>query len=140
MSSANQGAEDAIPSTFRTLANYLPAMARELEPALRGLMELAAPLESLTRSLATAAPLVQAVARELARLDTAENLLKQGWVPNHTTPYDLVAECGGRRCQTADVPARLLHRQLGRSPYTAGITATFLRHRRRSQGYVRGSA
>ena len=103
MSSANQGAEDAIPSTFRTLASYLPAMARELEPALRGLMELAAPLESLTRSLATAAPLVQAVARELARLDTAENLLKQGWVPNHPTPYDLVAECGddGARLQTS---------------------------------------
>ena len=103
MPSANQGTGDAIPETFRALENYLSAMARELEPALRGLRELAEHLEPLTRNLATAAPLVQAVARKWARLDTAENLLEQGWVPNHTTPYDLVAECGddGARLQTS---------------------------------------
>ena len=30
----------------------------------------------------------------MKRWDTAECLLKRGWVPNHTTPFDLVAECG----------------------------------------------
>ena len=32
--------------------------------------------------------------RELERWDTAEDLLKREWVPNHTTPFGLVAECG----------------------------------------------
>ena len=30
----------------------------------------------------------------MKRWDTAECLLKRGWVPNHTTPFDLVAQCG----------------------------------------------
>ena len=69
-------------------------MAREFEPVLRRLRELAARLEPLSRSLAAAAPVVQAVAREGAKWGTAESLLQRGWVPNHTTPFDLVAECG----------------------------------------------
>ena len=93
MSSANQEARDAIPHTCHAIANTLSAMVREFEPALRGLRELAAHLE----------PLVQVVARECARLDTAEKLLDQGWVPNRTTPYDLVSECGedGAKLQTS---------------------------------------
>lgn len=93
MSSANQEARDAIPHTCHAIANTLSAMAREFEPALRGLRELVAHLE----------PLVQVVARECARLDTAEKLLDQGWVPNRTTPYDLVSECGedGAKLQTS---------------------------------------
>ena len=82
----------------------LSAMARELEPALSGLRELLAPLAQAVGRWATAlAPLAQAVGRGLARLDTAENLLEQGWVPNHTTPFDLVAECGddSARLQTS---------------------------------------
>ena len=39
----------------------------------------------------------------MERWDTAECLLKRGWVPNHTTPFDLVAECGNddNRLQTS---------------------------------------
>ena len=103
MSSENEGTRDAVPETVRALANGLAAMAHELEPVLRGLTELAARLEQLTRSLATAAPLVHAAARGMERWDTAESLLKRGWVPNHTTPFDLVVECGvgGARLNTS---------------------------------------
>ena len=82
----------------------LSTMPRGLEQALSGLSELIAPLaQAVERWAAAFAPLAQAVGRELARWDTAENLLEQGWVPNHTTPFDLVAECGddGARLQTS---------------------------------------
>ena len=82
----------------------LSAMARELEPALSGLRELIAPLAQEIERWGTAlAPFAQAIERGLARWDTAENLLEQGWVPNFATPYDLVAECGddGARLQTS---------------------------------------
>ena len=103
MSNANQSTGDAILQTFGALVNDLSAMARKLEPALTGLNQVAAHLHPLTRDLAAVAPLIHAVARESAKLDTAENLLELGWVPNHTTPHDLVAECGdnGDRLQTA---------------------------------------
>ena len=103
MSSVKEGTRDTVPETVCALANGLTAMAREFEPALSVMRELAARLEPLTRSLATAAPLVQAVAREWARLDTAESLLERGWMPSHTTPFDLVAECGddGAKLQRA---------------------------------------
>ena len=93
MSSSNQGTGDTIPQTFHALVNGLSAMTHKLEPALRGLGQLAAHLEPLTRSLETAAPLIHAVAREITTLDIAEYLLDRRWVPNHTTPYDLVAKC-----------------------------------------------
>ena len=79
-------------------------MARELEPALSGLRELIAPLAQEIERWGTAlAPFAQAIERGLARWDTAENLLEQGWVPNFATPYDLVAECGhdGASLQTS---------------------------------------
>ena len=100
-------------------------MARKLEPALSGLRELLAPLgqvaeaierewarwdtalapivQAMERRLTSLAPIAQAIARALTRLDTAENLLEKGWVPNHTTPFDLVAKCGddGARLQTS---------------------------------------
>ena len=94
---------DTVPETFRQLANGLAAMTREFEPILRGLRELTALVEPFTRMLSTAAPFLQEVVREQAKLGTAESLLEQGWVPNHTTPFDLVAECedDGARLQTA---------------------------------------
>ena len=81
-------------SIRENLLDPLESMAREFEPFTRGLRELAARLEPLMQSLATAAaPLAQAVARGMERWDDAEILMKQGWVPNHTTPFALVAEC-----------------------------------------------
>ena len=95
MSSANEKKTDTVLDTVRVLANGLASMVREFEPALKGLRELAARVEPLTRSLETiAAPLAQALAPVWAKRDAAESLLKRGWVPNHTTPFDLVAECG----------------------------------------------
>ena len=91
---------DAVPVVVLALVNGLTTMARQVEPILR---ELAARLEPLTRSLETAAPIVQAVGEWAQRWDAAESLLERGWVPNHTTPFDLVAECGddGARLQTS---------------------------------------
>ena len=87
-------ANDEKTDTVRVLADGLASMARELEPALKGLRELAACVEPLTRSLETiAAPLVQVLAPVWAKWHAADSLLKRGWVPNHTTPFDLVAEC-----------------------------------------------
>ena len=91
MSSTNKVSSDAVPEVVRELANDLATICRQVEPILR---ELTVRLEPLMRSLKTAAPLVQAVDLELAKLDTAESLLERGWVPNQTTPFDLVAECG----------------------------------------------
>lgn len=82
MSNENEGTRNAVPETVRSLVNGA-AMAREFDPVLRGLRELAVRLEPLTRSLAIAAPLVQAVAREWTKWDAAESLLERGWVSNH---------------------------------------------------------
>ena len=95
MSIANEEKPDSVLDTVRVLVNGLASMARELEPALKGLRELAARVEPFTRSLETiATPLVQVLAPVWAKWDAADSLLKRGWVPNHTTPFDLVAECG----------------------------------------------
>ena len=91
MSSTNKVSSDAVPEVVRELANGLATICRQVEPILR---ELTVRLEPLMRSLKTAAPLVQAVELESAKLDMAESLLERGWVPNQTTPFDLVAECG----------------------------------------------
>ena len=91
MSSTNKVSSDAVPEVVRELANGLATICRQVEPILR---ELTVRLEPLMRSLKTAAPLVQAVELEWAKWDTAESLLERGWVPNQTTPFDLVAECG----------------------------------------------
>ena len=95
MSAAN-GGRDPIPKTFDALVDALVPAARHVGPVLDA---LAAQLEPLTRIVAAAAPYLQAVARGMERWDTAENLLKQGWVPSHTTPFDLVAECGDDRAK-----------------------------------------
>ena len=98
MSSENEAPRDTPPETVRSLAKGLAALARDFEPILRGIQETAVRLQPLTETLAglaaVAAPFVQAAARGMERWDTAECLLKRGWVPNHTTPFDLVAECG----------------------------------------------
>ena len=98
MSSENGAPKHAPPETVRSLAKGLTALARDFEPILRGMQETAVRLQPLTETLAglatVAAPFVQAAARGMERWDTAEYLLKRGWVPNHTTPFELVAECG----------------------------------------------
>lgn len=94
MLGANEGTRDTLGETVRALASGVGALTREFAPVLRGLNEFAVRLEPLTRSLAAAAPLVQAVAPVMRRWGTAESLLKRGWVPSHTTPFGLVAECG----------------------------------------------
>ena len=98
MSSESEAQRDASPETVRSLAKGLAALTRDFEPILRGIQETAVRLQPLTETLAglaaVAAPFVQAAARGMERWDTAEDLLKRGWVPNHTTPFGLVAECG----------------------------------------------
>ena len=107
MSSENEAPGDTPPETVRSLAKGLMALAREFEPIQKGIQETAVLLQPFTETLASlatvAAPFVQAAARGMERWDTAEYLLKRGWVPNHTTPFDLVAECGddGTRLQTS---------------------------------------
>ena len=98
MSSENEAPRDAPPQTVHSLAEGLAALARDFEPILKGIQETALRLQPLTEtlaSLATAvAPFAQAAARGMERWDTAEGLLKRGWVPNRATPFHLVAECG----------------------------------------------
>ena len=74
--------------------------ARLDSPGLRELRELTARLGSLTQSLVPAASSIQAAAREWAK---TESLLKRGWMPNHTIPFDVVSECGddAARLQTS---------------------------------------
>ncbi len=74
--------------------------ARLDSPGLRELRELTARLSSLTQSLVPAASSIQAAAREWAK---TESLLKRGWMPNHTIPFDVVSECGddAARLQTS---------------------------------------
>ena len=88
----NEMTRSTLSKSINTLANDLVAVvANQAEPMLS---MLATNLESLTRRLTTAAPYIAAVARDIERLDVSTDLLKQGWVPNRTTPFDLVAECG----------------------------------------------
>ena len=98
MSSENEAPRDTPPETVHSLAKGLAALAREFEPIQKGIQETAVILQPLTETLASlatvAAPFAQAAARGMERWDTAEYLLKRGWVPNHTTPFDVVAECG----------------------------------------------
>ena len=91
MSSTNKVSSDAAPEVVRELGNGLATICRQVELILS---KLDVRLEPLMRSLETAAPLAQVVAREWAKWDMAESLLERGWVPNQTTPFALVAECG----------------------------------------------
>ena len=97
MSSENEAPRNAPPETVRSLAKGLATLDRDIAPILKGLHETAVRLQPLTEALAglatVAAPFVQAAAHAMERLDIAEGLLKRGWVPNQTTPFDLVAEC-----------------------------------------------
>ena len=143
MSSDNEAPRDTPPETVHSLAKGLAALAREFEPIQKRIQETAVLLQPLTETLASlatvAAPFVQAAARGMERWDTAEYLLKRGWVPNHTTPFHMVAECGDddTRLQTSllayytdswpEVRASLESRNV------------LARYRRRGQGYISGS-
>ena len=112
MSSDNEAPRDTPPETVHSLAKGLAALAREFEPIQKRIQETAVLLQPLTETLASlatvAAPFVQAAARGMERWDTAEYLLKRGWVPNHTTPF-AVPPSGrrmrGRRHQATDFAA-----------------------------------
>ena len=91
MSSANEQTRDPISEAVETLADALVPAARHVGPALD---VLASYLEPLGQLRAAAAPYAVAIARGMEKYDAAKSLLKRGWVPNHTTPFDLVAECG----------------------------------------------
>ena len=98
MSSENETPKDAPLEIVRSLAKGLSALAREFQPIQKEIQETAVLFqpftETLARLAAVAAPFAQAAARGMQRWDTAESLLKRGWVPNHTTPFELVAHCG----------------------------------------------
>ena len=76
----------------------LESFFRDLEPALKGIAqlgELVRPFtESMERLATIAAPFVHAAELCMKRWDTAESLVERGWVPNSTTPFDLVEEFG----------------------------------------------
>lgn len=91
MSNPNNGTKDLVPEALRALANSVSALVPRVAPALQ---ELSKRFEPLTRTFAAVAPFAEAVARGVERWDTADNLLNRGWVPNHTTPFDLIVECG----------------------------------------------
>ena len=98
MSSEDETPRDTTPETVCSLMKGLATLTREFDPILNGIREMAARLEPIGETLASlatiAAPFVQAAARAMEKLDTAEHLHKRGWVPNHTTPFSLVAESG----------------------------------------------
>ena len=95
---------DAVPVVVLALVNGLTTMARRVEPILR---ELAARLEPLTRSLETAAPIVQAVGEWAQRWDAAEACWSGDGFPTTLRPL-IWSPNAGRRCQTTDVATRLL--------------------------------
>ena len=98
MSSTGKRPSGDVAETLRTLTDGFATLARGFEPIQRVLGELSATLEPLRQTLGSlaiaAAPFVQAVARGMERWDSADRLLARGWVPHHTTPFDLVADCG----------------------------------------------
>ena len=91
MSNTDQSPEDALANTALALTSTLAPLLHEIEPFLKGLTELSTRLAPLIRSLA---PIFDALAPLWERWQLADNLLAQGWVPNHTTPLELVADCG----------------------------------------------
>ena len=74
----------------------------DLQLGLKGLGEIGESLRPLTEPLAAfAAPFVQMAGfvvqtdvLGLKRWAVAETLMARGWVPNFTTPFDLVEKCG----------------------------------------------
>ena len=99
-------AEARHEHTIRALMDGLEILMHKIQPITNAVQqefgkvaeEVAAHLQPLAETLeklaAAAAPFVQAAAREMERLDSAESLLRRGWVPNRTTPFDLAVECG----------------------------------------------
>ena len=144
MSSTGKRPSGDVAETLRTLTDGFATLARGFEPIQRVLGELSATLEPLRQTLGSlaiaAAPFVQAVARGMERWGSADRLLACGWVPHHTTPFDLVADCGNDDARLQASAPRLLHQPLGRSPRAARDAAVLSRYRRRGQGNVPGSA
>ena len=102
MTSSAQNPKDTLANTALELSSKLAPLLQEIEPFLKGLTKLSTCLAPLIRSLA---PIFDALAPLWERWQYADNLLAQGWVPNHTTPLDLVADCGD---DYAKLHARLL--------------------------------
>ena len=85
-------------SVALSLGKGLAALTRDLEPVLKRMEELAEQarpfIESVQSLAAAAAPFVQAAVLSVKRYDAAESLMARGWVPNSTTPFDLVEKSG----------------------------------------------
>ena len=91
MASGNKRTRDPISETVDALVGALLPGARQIG---RTLDVLASYFEPVGQLLAAAAPCAVVLARGMERYEAGQNLLKRGWVPNHTTPFGLVAECG----------------------------------------------
>ena len=85
-------------SVALSLGKGLAALTRDPEPVLKRMEELAEQarpfIESVQSLAAAAAPFVQAAVLSVKRYDAAESLMARGWVPNSTTPFDLVEKSG----------------------------------------------
>ena len=90
MSKSDQNPHDTRPITALALTSSIAAILREIEPFVKRLTELSTRLEPLMRTLA---PIFKVLAPEWEKWEIADNLLAQGWVPNHTMPLELVASC-----------------------------------------------
>ena len=108
----SKDAEARHEHTVSVLIDGLVALTRKIEPitdAAQGFGkvagEVAAQLQPLAERMGklakaaapmakAAAPILEAAAREMERWDSAESLLRRGWVPNRTTPFALAKECG----------------------------------------------
>ena len=64
------------------------------EPVIRELKALNAERKPLFQLSEIATLFVDAIFAEFVKLGDAEYLMKQGWVPHYTTPFNLVSDCG----------------------------------------------
>ncbi|MCY4326241.1 MAG: hypothetical protein OXC53_01435, partial [Rhodobacteraceae bacterium] len=75
-------------------SNFIEAFAKTTRQVSQVLTpQINAFAEGLHKLATAAMPYLQAFQQSMERLDEAEHLMKQGWVPNRTTPYSRVAEC-----------------------------------------------
>lgn len=94
-----EGADDAAAERRARLPGTgLERLFLDFQPVLKGFGEIDECLRSFTDPFArlgnAVAPLVQMVGPGMKRWAAAESLMARGWVPNSTTPFELVEKCG----------------------------------------------
>ena len=122
MSSEKEAPRDAVPEPIHMLATGLGALSHEFETVRKGIDELAVQFRPVAerfppvtdrfrpvteRFLADTDRFLSITGRfrpiterfspnteRWEKWDTAESLFVRGWVPNRTTPFDLITECG----------------------------------------------